>query len=81
MIVSTQSSAVVTIAGDRALAIAQADAVKTYRDLARFRIELMLESDGWHVDYNLKDAKLKGGGSHYVIDSVSGEISRKRYDQ
>ncbi len=40
-----------------------------------------LESDGWHVDYNLKDPRLKGGGPHYVIDAASGAILSKRYAQ
>jgi|GEM_PF-5143872 len=25
---------------------------------------LVLEEDGWHVDYELKDPRLKGGGPH-----------------
>jgi hypothetical protein len=69
------------LAGDQALAIAQADASQVYRDLTGFRIELALEGDGWHVDYELKDPKLKGGGPHYVIDAVSGAITSKRYEQ
>jgi hypothetical protein len=69
------------IAGDRALAIAQADATRVYRDLSGYRIQLVLEADGWHVDYELKDPRLKGGGPHYVIDASSGAITFKRYDQ
>lgn len=69
------------IAGDQALSIAQADAVKVYRDLSIYRIELTLEPDGWHVDYELKDPRLKGGGPHYVIEAVTGTIVTKRYDQ
>jgi hypothetical protein len=38
------------IAGDQALTIAQADAVTAYRDLTGYRIQLVLEPDGWHVD-------------------------------
>jgi hypothetical protein len=75
------SAAVANIAGDRALAIAQADAVRAYRDLSPFRIQLALESDGWHVDYELKDPKLKGGGPHYIIDAHTGAILSKRYEQ
>ena len=71
----------VNIAGDRALAIAQADAVRAYRDLSRFRIQLVLEDDGWHVDYELKDPRLKGGGPHYIIDPHTGAILSKRYEQ
>jgi hypothetical protein len=69
------------IGGDRALAVAQADAVKAYRELAGYRIQLALEADGWHVDYELKDPRLKGGGPHYVIDPFTGAIVSKRYEQ
>ncbi len=69
------------LAADQALTIAQADAVKAYRDLSGYRIRLALEEDGWHVDYELKDPKLKGGGPHYVIDSFTGAIVSKRYEQ
>ena len=69
------------IAGDRALAIAQADAVTAYRDLSGYRIQLVLEADGWHVDYDLKDPRQKGGGPHYVIDAHTGAITARRYEQ
>lgn len=69
------------ISGDEALAIAQADALRVYRDLSCYRIQLVLESDGWHIDYDLKNPALKGGGPHYVIDARTGAISWKRYDQ
>ena len=58
----TQNQPPKVLAGDQALAIAQADAAKAYRDLSCYRICLSLEEDGWHVDYELKDLKLKGGG-------------------
>jgi hypothetical protein len=69
------------IAADRALAIAQADATTAYRDLSPYRIRLDLEDDGWHIDYELKDPKRKGGGPHYVIDRSTGVIISKRYEQ
>jgi hypothetical protein len=69
------------IAGDKALVIAQADAARAYRDLSSFRIQVVLEDDGWHVDYELKDPRLKGGGPHYIIDPHSGAILSKRYEQ
>jgi hypothetical protein len=72
---------IATIGGDQALAIAQADALQVYRDLSGYRIQLVLEADGWHVDYELKDPRRKGGGPHYVIDSQSGAVVAKRYDQ
>jgi hypothetical protein len=71
----------VSLAGDQALAIAQADAARVYRDLSGYRIQLVLEDDGWHVDYELKDPKLTGGGPHYVIDAHTGALLSKRYEQ
>jgi hypothetical protein len=65
----------------QALQIAEADAIKAYQDLSEFRIEVVLEPDGWHVDYYLKNPRLHGGGPHYVIDAVTGAILSKRYEQ
>jgi hypothetical protein len=69
------------IAGDQALTIAQADAQHAYRELSGYRIQLVLEADGWHIDYALKDPRLKGGGPHYIIDAHTGAIVWKRYEQ
>ncbi len=69
------------IAKDQALAIAHADAARAYRDLFNYRIQLVLEADGWHVDYELKTPQLKGGGPHYIIDAVTGTVVSKRYEQ
>jgi hypothetical protein len=69
------------LGGDQALTIAQADAARVYRNLSIYRIQLVLEDDGWHVDYQPKDPHLKGGGPHYVIDAQSGAIVSKRYEQ
>ena len=70
-----------TLAAEQALAIAQADAAQAYRDLSSYSIRLGLEEDGWHVDYELKNPRLKGGGPHYVIDRFNGAILSKRYEQ
>jgi hypothetical protein len=75
------SATVLTIAGDQALAIAQADAARAYRDFSLFRIQIVLEHDGWHIDYELKDPKHKGRGPHYVVDAHTGAILSKRYEQ
>jgi hypothetical protein len=69
------------IRGDQALTVAQDDAIRAYGDLSRYRILLALEDDGWHVDFELKDPRLKGGGLHYVINATSGAITSKRYEQ
>jgi hypothetical protein len=66
---------------DQALQRARLDAEKAYGDLSLYRITILLESDGWHIDYDLKDSTLDGGGPHYVIDSASGNIVSKRYEQ
>ncbi len=80
--VTTRNDAGATsLAGDQALTIAQEDAVRAYGDLSAFRIELVLEGDAWHVDYELKDPLSKGGGPHYTIDAVTGAILSKRYEQ
>lgn len=69
------------LTGDQVLAIAQHDAVNAYGDLSKYRIQLELDEDGWHVDYELKDARLKGGGPHYLIEATTGIIVAKRYEQ
>ena len=69
------------VTGAQALAVAQADAVKAYRDHSPYRIEVALKPDAWRVDYQLKDPGWKGGGPHYVIDAATGEILSKRYEQ
>jgi hypothetical protein len=69
------------LAADQALAIAQADAVQAYRDLSGYCIRLALENDGWHIDFELKDPRLKGGGPRYVIDQLTGTITFKQYEQ
>ena len=66
---------------DQALRIAREDAEKVYRDLSRYHIRLSLEADGWHIDYELKDPNVRGGGPHYIIDQANGAIVSKRYEQ
>lgn len=70
-----------TISSDRALAIAQADATTVYANLTRYRIEVELEPDGWHIAYRLRERRVAGGGPHYVIDATTGEILSKKYYQ
>ncbi len=74
-------NSVVSLGGDQVLAIAQADAARVYLDLTLYRIQLVLEDDDWHVDYELKNPRLKGGGPHYIIDAHTGDVISKRYEQ
>jgi len=69
------------ISCDEALAIARKDAEAAYRDLSGFRIVIEQRPDGWHIDYELSDVHIKGGGPHYVIDATTGVIVSKRYEQ
>ena len=69
------------LSADRVLAVAQADALAAYRDLALYRVSLALEDDGWHVDYELKNPVLNGGGPHYIVDASNGMIVSRRYEQ
>lgn len=69
------------VASDQALLIARLDGEKAYRQLIGFRIEITLQNDGWHVDYELPLTGVQGGGPHYIIDADSGAIIWKRYDQ
>jgi hypothetical protein len=69
------------ISCDQALKVAQMDAEKAYRDLSPFRIEITLEQDGWHIDYEIKHEDWNGGGPHYVIDAQTGNIIFKTYEQ
>ncbi len=66
---------------DQVLKIAREDAERVYRDLSRYEIRLALQDDGWHIDYELRDPRARGGGPHYVIDATGGQILSKRYEQ
>jgi hypothetical protein len=69
------------ISADEALRIARLDAERVYGDLSAYRIVIALKPTGWHVDYDLADLQTAGGGPHYVIDSGTGAIVSKRYEQ
>jgi hypothetical protein len=56
------------LSSDEALKIARVDAEGVYRDLSSYRICILLEADGWHVDYKLKDPCMNGGGR--IISSI-----------
>lgn len=78
---TAQEIVVPSITSDQALRIARMDAERVYRDLSPYRASVALEQDGWHVDYELKDQHLQGGGPHYVIDPGSGGILVRHYEQ
>ena len=69
------------IRAEEALAAAQSDAKRFYGDLTAYRVTLALEDDGWHVDYEPKDSRRKGGAPHYIIDASTGMILKRRYEQ
>jgi len=74
-------SHVPSITCDKALEIARLDAEKVYRDLSRYRIQITVEPDGWHIEYWLKNPRVQGGGPHYIIDATTGAILSKTYYQ
>jgi hypothetical protein len=63
------------------LRIAYQDAESAYGDLTEYRITLTPQDQGWHVDFELKNPRLNGGGPHYIIDPTSGQIVWKKYEQ
>jgi hypothetical protein len=72
------------ISSDQALRIAQADGVVAYGDLTRFRVEITLEDDGWHVKHFIQQrngSRIAGGGPHYIIDATTGTIVSAKYFQ
>jgi hypothetical protein len=81
MTIANQTALPAALACDEILRIAHRDATAAYQDLSGFKISLVHESDGWHVDYDLTDPQLAGGGPHYVIDALSGQILWKQYEQ
>jgi hypothetical protein len=70
------------VTSDEALRIARLDGERAYRDsLEHYLIQITMQPDGWHVDYELNRPGWNGGGPHYVIDPASGAILSKRYEQ
>jgi hypothetical protein len=69
----------------QALAIATADAQQVYGgNLGRFRVEITLEDDGWHIAHLIHQrhgSRIAGGGPHYIIDALTGAIVSKKYYQ
>ena len=65
----------------RAREIAAEEAAQAYRDLSVYTVSARLEDGRWHVDYDLTDETLLGGGPHFVIDGETGKIVSRRYEQ
>ena len=59
---------------DEILRIARQDGEVAYRGLSGYRITLTLRDDGWHVDFDLTEPLVAGGGPHYIINPVDGAI-------
>lgn len=78
---ATLSPSAVALPVAEVLRIAHQDAQAVYRDLSGFKITLTPCADGWHVDYDLTDPFLAGGGPHYVIHPDTGDILARRYEQ
>jgi hypothetical protein len=80
-ITQSQFTGTMGLSSDQILQIARVDAEHAYRDFSGYRISLALQADGWHVDYELMNPDLNGGGPQYIIDPMSGAIRSKRYEQ
>jgi hypothetical protein len=65
----------------KAIAIAEADALPVYGNLDDLTLEVALHDDGWHVDYWMRKPRHAGGGPHYVIDLTTGALISKKYNQ
>lgn len=78
---TTPSAGQPGLSSDQVLRIARLDAEQAYRDLTPYRISIILEPDGWHIDYELKASEMNGGGAHYIIDPLSGQIIARTYEQ
>ena len=76
---STEES--LMISQKEALDIAKKDAELVYRDLTIYEVMAEVKENNWHIDYELKNPELHGGGPHYVISGSTGEIVSKRYEQ
>ena len=81
MTTATSNPPLHSVTSDEALRIARADAERVYGDLNQYCIKIVHEPDGWHIEYELKDLTIRGGGPHYVIDATTGDIVSKKYYQ
>ena len=75
---TTTTETVTRLCAGDALKIAGLDAKRVYPDLSPCRITVSIDDQKWRIDYELKDEEIQGGGSRYLIDSVTGTILEKR---
>ena len=61
--------------------IAHEQAARVYRDLSIYRVTAQLKDGTWHVDYDLADPGMVGGGPHLVISAATGEVMSMRCEQ
>ncbi len=71
----------ILISKEKALKIANDDAQRAYRDFSIYTIKAELINEEWHIDYNLSDPQMQGGGPHYQICAKTGQIISYRYEQ
>lgn len=72
------------ISQDAAVSIAREDAKSVFkqdRELEGFAFSASLRNEGWHVEMTLKEAGAKGGRAYYLIDSRSGRILKRSFEQ
>ncbi len=70
-----------SISREEALSIAHENASKFYRDLTIYKIEANYKEGNWHIDYELNDSGMVGGGPHYIISAQTGKIESYRFEQ
>ncbi|MCB0397538.1 MAG: hypothetical protein KDD36_12850 [Flavobacteriales bacterium] len=70
-----------SITREEAMALARQWASQVYHDLTPYEIETTLKDGNWHVDYELKDPGMVGGGPHFVISASTGELISSRFEQ
>lgn len=69
------------ITKENAIEICKRDASCAYSDLSDYEIKVTQENENWRVDFNLKEPYSVGGGPHYVLSVLTGEIIYRRFDQ
>jgi hypothetical protein len=69
------------ITEDEARAVAVTEASQAYGDLTGYTVTARLADGNWHIDYELTDKMLLGGGPHFIISGETGEVLSRRYEQ